>query len=236
MSLTNTDPRKIAYFAKFPLAAGPRTRHRFLPARSPTTQTSPKRKSKSRSRFATSSRKRAWTSPPSSSNPSRAKAATIIFAANGFRTLRAICDENDILLIFDEVQTRHGLTGKNWCCEHFGVLPDLLAFGKKAQVCGVMAGPRLDEVTDNVFRLPSRINSTWGGNFTDYVRSTHFLRIIEQEKLVENARIKGDLFLSELQALAARHPIITAVRGRGLMLAFDLPNAQTARCFLEGRL
>ena len=85
-----------------------------------------------------------------------------------------------MLLIFDEVQSGMGATGRNWCCEHFDVMPDLLAFGKKAQVCGVMAGPRLDEVKDNAFRLPSRLNSTWGGNFTDMVRSTHYLRIIER--------------------------------------------------------
>ena len=58
-----------------------------------------------------------------------------------------------MLLIFDEVQCGMGMTGRNWCCEHFDVMPDLLAFGKKAQVCGVMAGPRLDEVKDNVFPL-----------------------------------------------------------------------------------
>src|SRR5213075_3156216 len=114
-------------------------------------------------------------------------------------------------------------TGRTWCCQHFNVQPDLLAFGKKVQVCGVMAGPRLDEVKDNVFRLPGRINSTFGGNFTDYVRSTHYLRIIEEEKLVENARIKGEHFLAELRALACKHRIISAVRGRGLLLAFDLP-------------
>ena len=62
-----------------------------------------------------------------------------------------------------------------------------MAFGKKVQVCGVMAGPRLDEVKDNCFRLPSRLNSTWGGNFTDMVRSKHYLQIIEEENLVENA-------------------------------------------------
>jgi L-lysine 6-transaminase len=66
-----------------------------------------------------------------------------------------ICDENDILLIFDEVQTGLCTTGRTWCCQHFDVQPDLLAFGKKVQVCGVMAGPRLDEVKDNAFRLPS---------------------------------------------------------------------------------
>src|SRR5690625_7756624 len=80
-----------------------------------------------------------------------------------------------------------GMTGKRWCCEHFDVLPDLLAFGKKSQVCGVMAGPRIDEVKDNCFRLSSRINSTWGGNLADMVRSTHYLEIIEEENLLENA-------------------------------------------------
>jgi L-lysine 6-transaminase len=127
-----------------------------------------------------------------------------------------------------------GITGKNWCCQHFDVLPDLLVFGKKAQVCGVMAGPRLDEVKDNVFRLPSRINSTWGGNFCDYVRSTHYMRIVEKESLVENARDKGDWFLAELQKLAAKHPVLTAVRGRGLLLAFDLPNGALRDRFWKG--
>ena len=114
------------------------------------------------------------------------------------------------------------------------MLPDLLAFGKKTQVCGVMAGPRLDEVQDNCFRLPSRISSTWGGNFTDYVRSTHYLRIIEAERLVGNARVKGEVFLRELEALARRHPLVTAPRGRGLMLAFDLPDAATRDAFWKG--
>jgi len=156
------------------------------------------------------------------------------FRGEFLQTLRRLCDENDILLIFDEVQCGMGITGKNWCCEHFGVLPDLLCFGKKAQVCGVMAGPRLDEVKDNCFRLPGRISSTWGGNFTDYVRSTHYLRIIEAEKLVENARRQGEYFLTELLALAQRHPLISAVRGRGLMMAFDLPDVRRRDAFWKG--
>ena len=139
-----------------------------------------------------------------------------------------------MLLIFDEIQCGMGITGGTWCCEHFGVRPDLLAFGKKAQVCGVMAGPRLDEVKDNVFRLPSRINSTWGGNFTDFVRSTHYLRIIEAEKLVANARAQGEQFHAGLLALARRHPVISGVRGRGLMLAFDLPDTARRDAFWKG--
>src|SRR5204863_6703497 len=135
------------------------------------------------------------------------------FRGEFLQTLRRIADESDVLLIFDEVQCGMGITGRSWCCEHFGVLPDLLCFGKKAQVCGVMAGPRLDEVKDNCFRLPSRISSTFGGNFTDFVRSTHYLRIIEEEKLVENARVQGEYFLTELESLARKYPVVSAVRG-----------------------
>jgi L-lysine 6-transaminase len=156
------------------------------------------------------------------------------FRGEWLQKLRQICDENDILLIFDEVQCGMGATGRNWCCEHFNVVPDLLAFGKKAQVCGVMAGPRIDEVKDNAFRLSSRLNSTWGGNFTDMVRSTHFLRIIEKEHLVENARKVGAYFLDQLRDLQKEEPLISAARGRGLFLAFDLPDAKTREEFWKG--
>jgi L-lysine 6-transaminase len=109
-----------------------------------------------------------------------------------------------------------------------------MAFGKKVQVCGVMAGPRLDEVEDNAFRLPSRLNSTWGGNFTDMVRSTHFLQIVEEEDLVANAGKVGQYFLASLQDLQRNEPIVTAVRGRGLFLAFDLPDPETRDEFWKG--
>jgi L-lysine 6-transaminase len=146
--------------------------------------------------------------------------------------LRRLCEEFDVLLIFDEVQTGWGSTGKNWCAQHFDVLPDLLVFGKKAQVCGVMAGPRLDEVPDNCFRLSSRLNSTWGSHLVDMVRSTHYMRIIEQERLVENAAAMGGRLLAGLQAL--EEPMITAPRGRGLMVAFDLPDTEARDQFYRG--
>src|SRR6476646_5049777 len=149
------------------------------------------------------------------------------FRGEWLRKLREICDENNILLIFDEVQTGLCTTGRTWCCQHFDVQPDLLAFGKKVQVCGVMAGPRLDEVKDNAFRLPSRLNSTWGGNFTDMVRSTHYLRVIEKENLVGNAGKVGAYFLEQLLDWQRECEIVSAVRGRGLFIAFDLPDAET---------
>jgi L-lysine 6-transaminase len=156
------------------------------------------------------------------------------FRGEWLKKLREICDKNEILLIFDEVQCGMGVTGRTWCCQHFGVIPDLLAFGKKAQVCGVMAGPRLDEVKDNAFRLPSRLNSTWGGNFTDMVRSTHLMRIVEQEHLVENAGKVGAYFLDQLRALQNEFEFIKGARGRGMFLAFDLPDAKTREEMWKG--
>lgn len=234
MSLTNTDPRKTDYFAKFPW---PRitapTLDFSLPLAQRTQAVAEMEKLAEKQICAVLAQKTADIAALII-EPIQGEGGDNHFRGEFFQTLRRLCDENDILLIFDEIQCGLGITGKNWCCEHFGVLPDLLCFGKKAQVCGVMAGPRLDEVKDNCFRLPSRISSTWGGNFTDYVRSTHYLCIIEEEKLVENARVQGESFLTELQALAQRHPVISAVRGRGLMIAFDLPNAALRDAFWKG--
>ncbi|MCK4349731.1 MAG: L-lysine 6-transaminase, partial [Candidatus Krumholzibacteria bacterium] len=144
------------------------------------------------------------------------------FRAEFFRELRTIADENEIILIFDEIQTGLGITGKMWCHEHYGVRPDILAFGKKTQVCGIMSSGRINEV-DSVFKVSSRINSTWGGNLVDMWRAKRILEIIETEKLVDNAAAMGKLFLGELQKLGDSYPgLISNARGKGLFCAFDL--------------
>jgi L-lysine 6-transaminase len=231
LSLTNTDPRKTDLYAKFPWPRIPAPSLDFsLPPVERLTAVVEGEK------FAEKQIRDVLRQKPEQIaaiiiEPIQGEGGDNHFRGEFLQTLRQICDDTEVLLIFDEVQSGMGITGRNWCCEHFGVRPDLLAFGKKAQVCGVMAGPRLDEVKDNCFRLPSRISSTFGGNFTDYVRSTYYLCIMETERLVENARAKGELFLAGLQGLACRHPIVTAVRGRGLMLAFDLPNSARRDAF-----
>src|SRR2546421_7216991 len=149
------------------------------------------------------------------------------FRGEWLRKLREICDESDVLLIFDEVQTGLCTTGRTWCCQHFNVQPDLLAFGKKVQVCGVMAGLRLDEVKDNAFRLPSRLNSTWGGNFTDMVRSTHYLRIIEKENLVENAATIGTYFLEQLLDWQRECEMESPADRSRVLFRLDLPHSRT---------
>ncbi len=140
-----------------------------------------------------------------------------------FVELRNICDENEALLIFDEVQTGVGMTGKMWAYQHLTIKPDILCFGKKMQVCGILSNTRIDDVEDNVFHKSSRINSTWGGNYTDMVRITKYLEIIEEENLVENSIDMGYYLHSQLVNIQNQNSdIITNVRGKGLFRAFDI--------------
>ena len=234
MSLTNTDPRKTDLFAKFDW---PRVSCPHIDFSLPESKREAdviEREKKCEQEIRDKIDKRKIDICAIIIEPIQGEGGDNHFREKWLKKLRTICDENDILLIFDEVQCGMGVTGRIWCCQHFDVLPDLLAFGKKAQVCGVMAGPRLDEVKDNAFRLPSRLNSTWGGNFTDMVRSTHLMRIVEQENLVENAGKVGAHFLNQLRELQSQEPIITGARGRGLFLAFDLPDAKTREEMWKG--
>ncbi len=137
--------------------------------------------------------------------------------------MRELCDEYDALLIFDEVQTGCGSTGTPWAYQQLGVQPDVVAFGKKTQVCGVMAGRRVDEIADNVFAVTSRINSTWGGNLADMVRARRILEVIEADGLFGNAARQGDHLRAKLGELAEDFPaLVLDPRGRGLMCAFTM--------------
>src|SRR5438067_3828259 len=234
MSLTNTDPRKTDLFAKFDW---PRVSCPWIDFSLPESKREAdviEREQKTEREIRDIIAQREIDVCAIIIEPIQGEGGDNHFRGEWLQTLRQICYQHDILLIFDEVQCGMGATGRNWCCEHFNVLPDLMAFGKKAQVCGVMAGPRMDEVEDNAFRLPSRLSSTWGGNFTDMVRSTHYLRIIEQEHLVENAAKVGGYFLDQLRDLQREEPLISAARGRGLFLAFDLPDPKTREEFWKG--
>ena len=140
------------------------------------------------------------------------------FPLEFFTNLRRIADDNDCLLIFDEVQTGMGLTGKMWAYEHFDIVPDIMCFGKKTQVCGFCSTDRIDEVKDNVFNTSGRINSTWGGNIVDMVRSRCIIDAIQKDDIINNVQDIGRHLLWGLRKL----PVIDNVRGRGLMIAFDL--------------
>lgn len=151
---------------------------------------------------------------------------------NHFRTeflaqLRRYADEQEALLLFDEVQTGFFGSGKPWLWQHHGVEPDVVAFGKKTQVCGIYAGARVDQVKDNVFQRSSRINSTWGGSLTDMVRCRRLIEIIEAENLVENIVERGAQLVAGLRDIARDSGgLIEHVRGIGSLAAFSVEDGE----------
>ncbi|MBF8456104.1 L-lysine 6-transaminase [Kaistella sp. G5-32] len=228
LSLTNTsDPRKYQYFPKFnwPRIINP---HLNFPITEENLAETIKHEN-----LALLNIEEAILSNPDKVaciiiEPIQAEGGDNHFRDEFFVGLRKICDDNEILLIFDEVQTGMGLTGKMWAFEHFSVQPDIISFGKKAQVCGVLANKeKFDEIPNNVFRESSRINSTFGGNFIDILRFQLIMEVIEKDNLVENARIVGEYLVEGLQKLANKYPnLVSNPRGRGLMAAIDLPSGE----------
>ena len=155
------------------------------------------------------------------------------FRKEFLQELRIITLENEIMLMFDEVQSGFGITGKFWAYEHY-VKPDIIAFGKKSQQCGIMVSDRVDEIEENCFNVSGRINSTWGGNLIDMVRSKQILVVMEEEKLVENSRNRGKYLLSRLYEIQSRFPkLISNTRGLGLLCAFDFPTPELRNKFSE---
>jgi L-lysine 6-transaminase len=145
------------------------------------------------------------------------------------------CRANDALFVLDEVQTGVGLTGTAWAYQQLGLEPDIVAWGKKTHVCGLMAGGRVEEVHDNVFAVSSRLNSTFGGGLVDMVRATHMLRIVREDGLIDRAAKLGEQLLDRIRELEERHEFVFNSRGRGLMCAFDTIDRET-RDEIIGRL
>ena len=219
MSLTNTDPNKVARFPRFdwPRIPCPSINgHEDIVAAE---------------REAVAAARTAFDASPHDVacfivEPIQGEGGDNHFRAEFLQAMQALCREFDALFVVDEVQTGVGMTGTAWAYQQLGLRPDIAAFGKKAQVCGVMAGGRVDEVPENVFAVASRINSTWGGNLTDMVRSRRILETIEADGLLANAAKAGRHLQDRLDELAAEFPaLVLDPRGRGLMCAFSMPRA-----------
>lgn len=235
MSLTNTDPNKTALYPKFdwPRVSNP---YIVFPIQK-NLEDLIERENKSIREI-----KQAFVNNPDDIaaiiiEPIQGEGGDNHFRPEFLQQLREIANEEDALLIFDEVQTGVGLTGTMWAHEQLGVKPDILAFGKKMQVCGILATNRVDEVPDNVFRVSSRINSTWGGSLTDMVRATRYLEIIQEDNILDNVKNTGNALQSLLHELQQEFPmIISNCRGRGLFSAFDFPDVQTRKKCLHNCL
>jgi len=231
LSLTNTDPIKYEYFPKFefPRITNPKIRYplekNMASVRAAENQAT--------NEIYTAIRENQDDIALIIIEPIQCEGGDNYFRKEFFLKLREIADENNILLMFDEVQTGVGMTGKMWAFEHY-VAPDIVSFGKKIQLCGIMVSDRIDSVEEHCFQKSGRINSTWGGNLVDMVRSARILQIIQEDSLVENARITGNYLLSGLYGLQTEFPDkITNARGLGLLCAFDLPTKEIRNHFKE---
>jgi len=223
LSLTNTtDPRKTAYFPKFkwPRVLNPKVR---FPLHEDNLKDVKAREALSIAQIRTAFEQNKDDIAAIIIEPIQGEGGDNHFRKEFFQELRRIADEFEAMLVFDEVQAGLGLTGKMWSYEHYDVKPDMVAFGKKTQVCGFVSSARIDEIQDNVFHVSSRLNSTWGGTLVDMVRSARYLEIMAEEKLLENAATRGAELLAGLEGMQREFPDhVSNARGKGLMCAFDL--------------
>jgi L-lysine 6-transaminase len=226
LSLTNTDPVKTDFFPKFdwPRIENPKLR---FPVTEQVERDVIAAEQRALDQIRRAFAERADDIAALIIEPIQAEGGDNHFRPEFLQALERTAREHDAFFVVDEVQTGVGLTGKMWAHEHFGLKPDAFAFGKKTQVCGCVVGPRVDEEPQNVFKVGSRINSTWGGGLTDMVRFGRFLEIIDEQRLVDNARSVGEHLLRGLRELQAElGGAISNARGRGLMIAFDLPSPE----------
>jgi L-lysine 6-transaminase len=209
MSLTNTDPRKVRYFPKFnwPRITNPKIKFPLEDSLEEVIELE---------KQAMQEIKSAIKNNPDDIavlilEPIQCEGGDNFFRKEFFEELRAITEENEILLMFDEVQTGFGLTGKFWAHEYY-VKPDIISFGKKSQQCGIMVSDKIDDIEDNCFRVSGRINS-------------QIMKIMKEENLVENAKQRGKYLLNRLNDIQNEFPeLVCNIRGLGLLCSFDLPN------------
>ncbi len=151
-----------------------------------------------------------------------ARAVPYLAPPGYWRAVREACDRHGTLLIFDEVPTGLGKTGRMFACEHEGVVPDILVLGKALgggilPIAAVICCPELDVAGDWAFG-----HYTHEKNPVTTRAALATLSIIAEEGLVENARLVGSFALERLEEMKARHRIIGDVRGRGFLIGIEL--------------
>jgi L-lysine 6-transaminase len=232
LSLTNTDPVKTGLYPKFrwPRVHNPRIEFDLDGGIANDIEASEKRSCDEIERAFAEHRDRIAAIIV---EPMQSEGGDHHFRPEFLARLRRFADERDALLIFDEVQTGFFGSGSPWLWQKLGVAPDVVAFGKKTQQCGLYANRRVEEVENHVFKRASRINSTWGGNLTDMVRARRVLEILLEERMPENVAARGEQFVRGLRAIAKRSQAFANVRGVGSLCAFTLGSAKARDEMLE---
>ncbi len=138
-----------------------------------------------------------------------------------FQGLRLLCDKYDVPLIFDEIQVGFGGTGKLWYYQHLNIFPDIVIFGKKTQLSGIMVNKKCSDIFDK--DEITRLEVTWDGNILDMIRCKHIIRAYREENIVNSVAKKGQFLVTNLSKIKG----LENVRGAGLIIAFDMKDRKT---------
>lgn len=147
------------------------------------------------------------------------------FPMSFFTGVRRIADKYNIPLIFDEIQVGFGSTGKLWYYEHTGIIPDILVFGKKTQLSGIMVKDKFAKI----FKTPTRLEVTWDADLIDMIRCKYVMKAMQQYDVIKNVQARSEELYSGLHGLKN----ICNLRNQGLLFAFDFDSRSNRDKFME---
>ena len=159
--------------------------------------------------------------------PVQGEAGAIVPPDDFWPRLRQLCDEYEVLLIADEVQTGMGRTGKLWGVDHWNVVPDIITSAKALgggvmPIGAFMSTPKIWSVLNS---NPDIHSSTTGGNPIACAAAIAAINVTLEENIVEQAAVKGKYFIAQLKMIAARHPdIYRDITGKGLLIGMHFVN------------
>ena len=153
--------------------------------------------------------------------PIQGESGIIVAPDNFLQQVRELCDEKEILLIFDEIQAGLGRTGRLWACDHWNTAPDILCLAKGI-AGGVPMGATLTRPDILASISKGEHSSTFGGNPISCAAGTAALKALTEDGLIENSEKMGNLFRDGLEKLKEKHTMIREIRGKGLMIGIEM--------------
>jgi 4-aminobutyrate aminotransferase-like enzyme len=160
--------------------------------------------------------------------PIQGYSGSVVYRDEVLPRVAKICKDRGMLLVVDEILTGMGRTGRNFCVEHFAVVPDVIVFGKGTAGGFPLSGFAIRREYDWALEKMSA-STTYGGNPMACAAGYATLEVFEEENLLENVNRVGEFIMKRMRALKESHRIVGDVRGRGLLLAIDLVKDQGTR-------
>ena len=156
--------------------------------------------------------------------PIQCTAGDIYIDITKLKEIEFLCKKNDICFIVDEIQTGFGVTGDYWYSQKIGLDPDIIVFGKKSQICGVMVNDKYSEAIRSQYR---KLEVTFDGELVDAVRAEYILNAIKKDLLLENVIEKSEILRTELSSMFDNY------RSVGHLVAFDFSNKKKRDDFVH---